>query len=183
FTSTTPHLALSAIRYLVCKDNPASHPRATFEALDITDDCSWEIASSNGLEEDLASPKKPRYEREETIEGFSDIYRAVNLASAPAHQEILARLPAGVIFELARMCLTQGKDPNDLDPNWLCRLETTHAVGLPLIAKHASTGQSQSVYGKVAESLDWEANSIVRGDGTMLECQPAPTSLLDGEEL
>ncbi|PVG01827.1 hypothetical protein CPB86DRAFT_823407 [Serendipita vermifera] len=143
---------------------------------------SWEIASSNGPDEDPASAKKPRYDTAESAEGFSDIYRAINLASATAHQEILARLPAGAIFELARMCLSQGRDPNELDPNWLCRLQATHRNSLALIAKHSSIGhQSQAAYDKVAESLDWEANAMVKGDGTMLECQPPPASLLEEE--
>ncbi|PVG01828.1 hypothetical protein CPB86DRAFT_58985 [Serendipita vermifera] len=141
---------------------------------------SLETRSTDDIVEPPSRSKKARYDIKDPARKSNESNPVVNLASATRHQDILDQLPAGAIFELARVCISQGKDPSELDRKWLRSLQTAHTNSLALIASYASAKQTLSADTTIAQFLDWEADAIVKGDGTTLECQPTPEGVQEG---
>ncbi|CAG8762930.1 15729_t:CDS:2, partial [Acaulospora colombiana] len=98
---------------------------------------SWETGPTDDVVEPRSSSKKARYDIEGPEGKTDEILPAVDLITATKHQKILDQLPAGAIFELARVYISQGKDTSELDVKWLLSLQTAHKDCLPLIAKLA----------------------------------------------
>lgn len=122
----------------------------------------------------LTTPtKRPRWEASSATtasqgNGSSEV-NPVILADFPDHQDIWDRVPVGTLFELARLVQLKDINLNDVPRTKLERLMSTNVISTSQLVDVLGCGPTRVMEKSAAEALDFEAQSIVAGDGKMLE--------------
>ncbi|KIM23788.1 hypothetical protein M408DRAFT_11368 [Serendipita vermifera MAFF 305830] len=99
----------------------------------------------------------------------SDQIHPVILASFPLYQDIWDKLPTGTLIELARVVALKDIDLGTIPRENLEKLRGSNVASMGSLLDVLGCGPTRVMDKQVAEILDMEAQSIVAGDGKMLE--------------